>query len=90
MQLKYHEAGMDLGLSPDPITSFRVFQNRVLEEYDRVADEFGLTVLDGARSVVEQQREMRKLVKPILKSLRREHAPRTAAATTPLHATGTR
>jgi len=47
-------------------------------------------VLDGARSVVEQQREMRKLVKPILKSLRREHAPRTAAATTPLHATGTR
>jgi len=26
IQLKFHEAGMDLGLSPDPITSFRVFQ----------------------------------------------------------------
>jgi hypothetical protein len=55
-----------------------------------VADEFGLTVLDGGRSVVEQQREMRKLVKPILKGLRRTHAPRTAPASATLHATGTR
>jgi dTMP kinase len=76
IQLKFHEAGMDLGLSPDPITSFRIFQTRVLEEYDHVAEEFGLTVLDGSRSVVEQQREMRKLVKPILKGLRRTHAAR--------------
>jgi dTMP kinase len=76
IQLKFHEAGMDLGLSPDPITSFRIFQTRVLEEYDHVAGEFGLTVLDGARSVVEQQREMRRLVKPILKGLRRTHASR--------------
>ena len=74
IQLKFHEAAMDLGLSPDLITSFRVFQSRVLEEYDRVAEEFGLTVLDGSRSVVEQQREMRRLVKPILKGLRRTHA----------------
>jgi dTMP kinase len=79
IQLKFHEAGMDLGLSPDPITSFRIFQTRVLEEYDHVADEFGLTVLDGSRSVVEQQREMRKLVKPILKGLRRAHASRPTA-----------
>jgi len=27
-RLKYHEAGMDLGLSQDPITSFRLFQAR--------------------------------------------------------------
>ena len=80
IQLKFHEAGMDLGLSPDPLTSFRVFQTRVIEQYDRVAEEFGLTVLDGSRSVVEQQREMRRLVKPILKGLRRTHAPRTAPA----------
>ncbi|HTT66422.1 MAG TPA: thymidylate kinase [Gemmatimonadales bacterium] len=80
IQLKFHEAGMDLGLSPDPITSFRVFQTRVIEQYDRVAEEFDLTVLDGSRSVVEQQREMRRLVKPILKGLRRAHAPRSAPA----------
>jgi dTMP kinase len=34
-KLKYHEAGMDLGLSRDPAESFRLFQSRVLEEYDR-------------------------------------------------------
>ena len=71
MRLKYHEAGMDLGLSTDPIQSFRLFQAKVLEVYDQVTDEYGLTVIDGKRNVVEQQREVRKLVKPILKGLRR-------------------
>src|ERR1041385_5694804 len=28
-KLKYHEAGMDVGLSPDPVDSFRMFQSRV-------------------------------------------------------------
>jgi len=78
MRLKYHEAGMDLGLSADPIQSFRLFQSRVLEEYDRVTEEFGLTVVDGKRSVVEQQREVRRLVKPLLKGLRRSGLPRAA------------
>ena len=79
MRLKYHEAGMDLGLSTDPLQSFRLFQGKVLEEYDRVTEEFGLTVIDGKRSVVEQQREVRKLVKPLLKGLRKT-ATRGAAA----------
>jgi dTMP kinase len=77
MRLKYHEAGMDLGLSTDPIQSFRLFQSRVLEEYDRITDEFGLTVIDGKRSVVEQQREVRRLVKPLIKGLRRSGLPRS-------------
>jgi dTMP kinase len=71
VQPKYHEAGMDLGLSPDPIQSFRIFQSKVLEEYDRIAVEYGLMVIDGSRSIVEQQRELRKLVKPLLKGLSR-------------------
>ena len=79
MQLKYHEAGMDLGLSQDPIQSFRMFQSKVLEEYDRITEEYGLTVLDGKRSVVEQQREMRRLVRPVLKGLQRSGLPRTSA-----------
>lgn len=79
MQLKYHEAGMDLGLSQDPIQSFRLFQSKVLEQYDRITEEFGLTVIDAKRSVVEQQREVRKLVKPLLKGLRKT-ATRGAAA----------
>jgi dTMP kinase len=75
--LKYHEAGMDLGLSTDPITSFRLFQTQVLAEYDQAAAEFGLTVTDGSRSIVEQQREVRRLVKPLLKGLRRTSSVRS-------------
>ncbi|MBI4542910.1 MAG: thymidylate kinase [Gemmatimonadetes bacterium] len=71
IQPKYHEAGMDLGLSPDPITSFRLFQSKVIEEYDRIAGEFELTVVDGTRSIVEQQRELRRVVRPVLRGLRR-------------------
>jgi dTMP kinase len=80
IQPKYHEAGMDLGLSSDPITSFRLFQNKVLEEYEKVASEFGLTVIDGTRSIVEQQREVRRLVKPVLKGVRRTGLSRPALA----------
>jgi dTMP kinase len=88
MQLKYHEAGMDLGLSQDPIQSFRLFQSKVLEEYDKITEEFGLTVIDGKRSVVEQQREVRKLVKPLLKGLRRAGVQRASSTRTAAVAEG--
>ena len=34
--LKYYEAGLDLGLSQDPQESYRLFQGRVVNEYDRM------------------------------------------------------
>src|ERR1700721_933497 len=37
-KLKYYEAGMDLALSYDRSESFRLFQARILEEYDRMGD----------------------------------------------------
>ena len=46
--LKYYEAGLDLGLSDDPYESYRIFQGRILREYDRLVDEFGLHVVDAA------------------------------------------
>lgn len=58
-QLKYFEAGMDLGLSADVTESFRIFQGRVLEEYLGMAVEIGFTVMDATRSVHVQQKEMR-------------------------------
>ena len=47
MQLKYYEAGMDLHLSTDPVESFRLFQSRVLKEYDLMVKEYGLIVIDA-------------------------------------------
>jgi dTMP kinase len=62
VKLKFYEAGMDMGWSTSPIESFRIFQGRVLEEYDRLVEEFSLDVIDARSSITEQQRAFRKLV----------------------------
>ena len=68
--LKYYEAGMDVGLSDEPEESFTMFQGKILEEYDRMVSEFGLTVIDASRSIERQQREMRMLISQHLKKRR--------------------
>ena len=66
-QLKYYEAGMDVGLSDDPYESFALFQGRILEEYDAMVDEFGLTVIDATLPLVEQQEIVREIITPLLR-----------------------
>src|SRR6476646_4149519 len=62
VKLKFYEAGMDLGWSSNPAESFRLFQGKVLEEYDRIAEEFELEVIDASGSITEQQRLVRQLI----------------------------
>jgi dTMP kinase len=62
VKLKFYEAGMDLGWSTHPIDSFRLFQGKVLGEYDQIVKEFGLEVIDARGSIMEQQRVVRSLV----------------------------
>jgi dTMP kinase len=66
-KLKYHEAGMDLGIAGDITDSFRHFQGKVLEEYDRITGEYGLTVIDAGLPIKAQQSMVRKIVKESLK-----------------------
>jgi dTMP kinase len=72
VKLKFYEAGMDLGWSTNPSESFRVFQGRVLDEYDRLVEEFGLQVVDAVASITEQQRLVRHLIAPHLEPSRVE------------------
>ena len=67
MQLKYYEAGMDLKLSNDFVESFRLFQGKILLEYDRIVEEFGLKVIDATKTIQEQQNEVREIVTQLLK-----------------------
>ena len=60
--IKYYEAGMDIGLSRNIEESFRLFQGRILEEYDAMAEEMGFFVIDGSGSIEEQQQQMRDIV----------------------------
>jgi dTMP kinase len=62
VKLKFYEAGMDLGWSTNPLESFRLFQGKVLDEYDQLVDEFGLEVINAATSITEQQRFVRTLI----------------------------
>jgi dTMP kinase len=70
--LKDFEAGMDLRLHSDPVQSFRIFQGRILEEYDRMASESGFVVLDATESITEQQRQVRAVVREMVESRRRK------------------
>jgi dTMP kinase len=65
--LKYYEAGMDLGLSTDSNESYRLFQGKVVHEYERMVDEFGLTVINADRPIGPQHDEVIELARPILK-----------------------
>jgi dTMP kinase len=73
-QLKYYEAGMDLGLSVDPYKSFELFQDRIRSEYEAIVDECGLSVIDGTLPIAEQQAQMRALVRPHLNGLLKQPA----------------
>ena len=69
--IKYYEAGMDLGLSDDIVESFRIFQGRIVDEYGRLTEEFGLTRIDATGTLVRQQQQIRALVAPHLEGVRR-------------------
>jgi dTMP kinase len=68
--LKYYEAGQDMNWADDPEESFTVFQGKILEEYDRMMSEFGLTKIDATRSIEAQQREVRQIISGHLKNRR--------------------
>ena len=53
---------MDLGLSPDPYECFRLFQKRILGQYQGMIEEFGLTAIDAIQPLVYQQQQVRTLV----------------------------
>ena len=61
VKLKFYEAGMDLGWSANPLESFRLFQGKVLDEYDTLVQEFGMEVIDARGSITEQQRLVRSV-----------------------------
>ena len=69
--IKYYEAGMDLELSDDPEESFRLFQGRILEEYEQMVPEFDLQVIDATLPIEVQQMQVRQAVKAKLEQAKR-------------------
>ncbi len=61
-QLKYHEAGMDMGFSNDPYESFSIFQGKINDEYVNMVDEFGFDVMDATMPIEPLQEIVRSIV----------------------------
>jgi dTMP kinase len=74
VKLKFYEAGMDLGLSTDLVESFRLFQGRVLEIYDQLAQEFDLRVIDASHDIAGQQKVVRRMTGEILREYDHQRA----------------
>jgi dTMP kinase len=64
--LKYHEAGLDLGLSKDPYESFTIFQGRIYEEYKRITSEYPFIKINASLPSEVQQAQMRDHVRQLI------------------------
>ncbi len=73
-KLKFYEAGLDMGFAEEPLESFRIFQGRILEEYDALCSEFQIRRIDATLPLIEQQARFRAVVREQLEGVPR--APR--------------
>ena len=60
--LKYFEAGMDLGYSLDINESFKIFQGKVMEQYENIFKSFPCVTIDATKPIHEQQSRVRKII----------------------------
>jgi dTMP kinase len=65
-KLKWYEAGMDLGVHSDVVESYKGFQRRILDEYELLVEEYGLSVMDATLAVEIQQKQLRDAIRPYL------------------------
>ena len=70
-KLKHYEAGLDMSLHADAAESYKLFQSRILIEYETMVQEFGLHVMDATLPVEVQQRQLRAEIRKHLPKLRR-------------------
>jgi dTMP kinase len=64
---KFYEAGMDMKLSNNPYKSYIMFQNRIVEQYQQMIEEFDLIKIDALDSIHDKQKFVREKVLELLK-----------------------
>ncbi len=65
--MNYWESGMDMRLGTDLYDSFKKYQGMLIEEFDKMAEEFGFQVVDARRPPEEIQEALRARILPVLK-----------------------
>jgi dTMP kinase len=69
--MNYWESGMDLRLGADLYDSFKKYQSLLIEEFDKMAEEFAFNVVDARKSPEEIQDELRGHILPVLQGQKR-------------------
>jgi dTMP kinase len=64
--MDFWESGMDLRLGTDLYDSFKKYQSLMIEEFDKMAEEFGFEVVDARKPPEEIQEELRAHIQPLL------------------------
>ena len=67
-KLGYYESGQDMGYSNDREESFRIFQGKLLEEYEAMTEEFGMMTIDATQPIAVQQQLVRRYVEPLIEN----------------------
>jgi dTMP kinase len=57
---------MDLDLSKDVYESYRIFQTKIISQYDAMSKKENFTIIDASLGIKEQQSIMREKVKRLL------------------------
>lgn len=66
--MNYWESGMDLRLGADLYDSFKKYQSLLIEEFDKMATDFGFNVVDARKSPEEIQDELKGYILPVLQN----------------------
>jgi len=64
--MNYWESGMDLKLGADLFDSFNKYQSLLIEEFDKMTEEYGFEVIDARKSPEEIQDMLRAKIQPVL------------------------
>ncbi len=66
--LNYYESGRDVGFSTDFYKSVEIYQNKCLEQYEKMKSAYNFISIDGTKSIDEIHTIMNKEVQKILDS----------------------
>jgi dTMP kinase len=62
----YFKVPPDIGLSKNPKVAFEIFQRRVIQEYDRMAEPYSFTVVDGSDRIYNTFPKVKSVVKSFI------------------------
>ena len=72
--IDYFESGMDMAMGDDPFDSFKLYQTRLIREYNRLAEEFGWVTVNAKLRPETIQDRLREAVSEFLASRRMPNA----------------